>query len=836
MALSMSRKVKVNPGVIAPVVSENIQNCLLLSNQDKFTNHTIKEFSNANGVAKEFGTDSKEASFAKAYFAGYIGSTKNPEKLLIGENYSIQPRPASITSSFFTPEEKPYEELKQIGKTEFSPSIVISKTFSINDENRIFNLLKNIEISDAIGSSISSIIEDSKENIKEELKKIGKDGYNLGDFNLVFVVKNGDIYERVTVKVNGIDLSSIATLEEALTIIMNKLNEEITNNAKLGEDYFIDLILEENEEENNTVITLKTTNTGEKYDLVQVFSTIPVTAEHITNIADCLHLSDSFNPVKIHGSDEANVDFSITFSKKDQNEEVKATAVNLDFSTYESLQSQLDYLKEQINTIINGEGKLGANFNVTIEKNTGDNSNLNFIVKTVGTGEDYNIVDITSSGTNENVASILGFTSAEAIYYPGYTKMFGDFSIIFRTEENEIIATASNLDFSEFSNLDKQLEYLTTKINDVIKTTESLGAEYSVLIKKNELENNRYNISISTIYSGRKYKIIGVFSNIPLGGKKVDEILKLNSDAEVAPINIIGNDEFPLSSVLTKYSNDRSDWWTLAFATEANISMKQLVAQWVNDQNKGCKYVFIAQDNNELARTTNTNSNTFGYDIYTRGLKGTTVIFGDETHAGFVAGVAASIDYDKSNGTINFSGKRQNGLEITANSDIEADCLESNYYNYYGSYSSTNPKYKAFETGIVSGSDGQNWLDSLFNQIWLTNSLQIAMLNMLLDKNKIPFNNLGYTLISSACDNTINQAVYNGTIVKGVNLDVYQIAIVNESVGKDVSNDLYSYGYYLYIGDNTSADRAKRIAKNCMLFYCDGGAIQKIEFIANVLL
>lgn len=830
MVLSISRKVDVKPGVIAPAVTENIQNCLLLSNQDKFINHEILVYNSAKEVSDYFGTDSKEANFARTYFGGFVGAAKRPERLLIAQNYSLQARPASITSTFFTSTEEPNVELKNIGATEATPAIVVSS--SIYDERYLVDTLKNLMYPESRPSSIESAMFDSestqKQDIFQILNQIGQDDSNYGDFSIVFNVDDND----TTITAGQIDLSEAENLEDALSIIQDKINTAITA-SDLGEDFKVNLTIKNVSSNNDLYLfSISTQNAGSKYNITKVFSTVPS-----DNIATILKLSDEFEPEKEPGVDEVLGDFSISFDVSGVKK--TATTSNLDFSLKDNLEDQLSYLTTEINSAIESTPDLGAAYKVTIEKQVYDeddpDSEFAIVVKTNNTGSTY-IMDEISSTSKADVASILRLSNYyEPSFYPGSEKELGDFSIMFNVGYEKIIATAKNLDFSIYDELYEQLSYLTNELNKAISGTEKLGNDYLVDIKTNELQDGMYNVSVTTTNSGSIYSIDSVFSKIPLDGKRVDEILKLSLGIQPAPTIVDGIDQVQLSEVLDNYANSRSDWWTVS-TTESVSDVNMEISNWVNTTNNGCRYVFIAHDKNELANTTMNNSSTFGYTVYTSGLKGTSVIFGDETHAGFIAGLAASIDYSRKNGTLTFSGKRQDGLEMTANTDREANCLESNYYNYYGSYSSINSKYRFFETGIVSGSDGQNWLDSLFNQIWLLMNLQTSILNLLIDKNKIPFNNTGYSLISTACDDTINQAINNGIITTGVNLDAYQISIVNEAVGKDVSNDLYENGYYLYIGDNTIADRVKRNAKNCFLFYCDGGAIQKISFALNVLL
>lgn len=837
MVLSMNRKVDIKSGVIAPVVSENIQNCLLISNKnDIFANHEIKEFKDASSVAETFGRDSKEHNFAKTYFASFTGSVKKPEKLLVGENYSLQALPSKITSSFFEEGESPYDKLKSLGSIENTPAICVSEKTTIpiireeSIEEIIAEEIKNIGTESFRGSTVlSPIFEISKEELFASLSSIGRDEENKGDFSITFKMKDN---RELTATVSDINLSTAENLEQSIKFIENSINPKIVEKEELGENYQINIKIID-EEDNKFRVLLSTNNKGSDFNIINVFSTTPVSPSGIANI---LALSDGFNPEKTPGSDNDYGDFSISFKV---GEDIKtATAENLNFLNLNTLDEQLDFLKTKINEAISAADGLGDSYKVNITKNintVGDE--ITFIIQTQNSGSQYEITEVFSTAPqNRTVCDVLRFGEEyNNVFYPGSDREYGDLSIAFRINGETKICTAKNLDFTSFSDIEEQLDYLTIQVNNAIRNNEEVGSEYEVTFKWNSLDEGRHNLSVETNKFGSKYNIDFLYSTIPLEGEKVADIIRLSDNSNYYPTKQAGRDALSLSEILDEYVNKRNDWWTISI-TEFETNTANEIAKWVNEKNSVCRYVFIVHDNNSLASSTTANEDTFGYSIYTSGVKGTSVIYGDETHAGFVAGIAASIDYSKEEGSLTFSGKRQSGLTITADNDKMADCLESNYYNYYGSYSSYDPRYRCFETGVVSGDDGQNWLDSLYNKIWLTTSLQNAMFNLLLNKNRIPFNDDGYSLIATACTGPINQAISNGVISKGIKLDEFQISVITEILKKDISDNLYAYGYYLYIGDNLPESRLERIAKNYILFYCDGGSIQKIQFFANTLL
>lgn len=824
MPISIDRKVSVIPGVIAPVKNTNIQNCLLISdNNDIFSGEKFLEFTNSKDVSEKFGVASKEAKFAGVYFRGHETSTKIPEKLIIAENYALRSLPSSITSTNFSEEDETtiVDSLKKVGGNVAQPAIVVSLAMDSRAEEGLVNSLKDIG-APASNSYINSqqSLATEKEVFLTNLKTIA-----AGDFSIVFIKDESEVPATAT----DIDLSAVADLDGALAAIKTAINAKILENENLGADYQINLTVVDVGD--NFYFKLNSQNTGAQYKIDRVSSTIPEN----DNIASYLMLDDAHEPEKEYGKDQATGNFSITF---DVNSKQRiATAEGLNFYSYSTLEAQLNYLTNQINSAIDTTVDLGSGYEVTIEKQENSATDeFSIVVKTNRPGLKYNIVEISSTEPeNNDVAKILRLDEEyDPTFYPGSDKEFGDFSIMFTVGDEKVIATANNLDFSGYSTLEQQLNYLSTKLNEAIAVTEGLDRYYIVSIEANPSADEKFNISVTTINTGSKYTIDGVFSKIPIDGDRVDTILKLSDGSNPPPMKVPGIDNITLSEMLDKYSDYRNDWWTIATANEKTDSDRMEIARWVNEQNRGCRYVYICQDSAQIASTTVSNEDSFGFKIHSQGMAGTTVIYGDETHAAFVASVASTINFEAKNGVLTFSGRRQNGLKTTANSDSEANCLESNFYNYYGSYSNTNPKYNFFETGIVGGD--HIWLDSLFGHIWLDYSIQMDLLNLLIDKNKIPFNSSGYNLVANCSNGTINKAIDNGVIVAGVKLSPLQYTIVNEMVGKDISNELYFYGYYFYFTDVSSQDRLDRKHGTGILFYCDGGSIQKISLTLNVLL
>jgi len=273
--------------------------------------------------------------------------------------------------------------------------------------------------------------------------------------------------------------------------------------------------------------------------------------------------------------------------------------------------------------------------------------------------------------------------------------------------------------------------------------------------------------------------------------------------------------------------------FTILFASSnPDIATMQSLAQWQAKQNH--KYLFVAWDNNSEAANPDA-TGTFGQWIQTNTYN-VPVCYNNPKVAAFVMNIAASINWNAVNGRTAFAFKSMEGLEATVSTLREANALLSNGYSYYGAYAADGPanNYNFFYDGKLAGE--YKWLDSYVNQIFLNAQLRIAMIDLLRGINTLPYNEEGKTQIRSAAQDPIDQGLYNGSIRTGIELSESQKIQIQSIVRFDISNELYTKGYYLYVGDSTAQTRGERQSPPIYFFYCDGGSIQRITIPSYVIL
>lgn len=265
------------------------------------------------------------------------------------------------------------------------------------------------------------------------------------------------------------------------------------------------------------------------------------------------------------------------------------------------------------------------------------------------------------------------------------------------------------------------------------------------------------------------------------------------------------------------------DWALFTTLWEPTLDEKKAFAMWANGKNFRFAYVCYDSDPNakNAANTTN-----FGAWLKANSVQSVVPFYGDVTHAAFVLGFAASLDFTRRNGRTTLAFRYQGGLVPSVTNSSDAAALKKNGYNFYGSYASAKETFNFAYGGSISGS--WKWLDTFLNQIWLNANMQLAMVNLLMGVGSIPYNTEGYSLIESALLDPITAAKNFGAIRTGVALSTSQKAQIQYALGKDVSATIYAKGWYLQIDDATAAVRADRASPTMTLYYADGGSVQAL--------
>lgn len=210
------------------------------------------------------------------------------------------------------------------------------------------------------------------------------------------------------------------------------------------------------------------------------------------------------------------------------------------------------------------------------------------------------------------------------------------------------------------------------------------------------------------------------------------------------------------------------------------------------------------------------------------------LIYGSHDYAAFILGLVASIAWQRTNGTITAAFKSQSGLAARVNDESTAALLESKNCNYFGNFSTRNADFVFLYPGCLAASD-YGYIDPYINSIWLNNRLQVALMDGLRGSGRVPYNTRGYTMVAAWLLDPVNEARNNAAIEAGVQLSERQKSELINEAGLDISQELWTQGYYLQVLDPGASARAQRSSPLISLWYTYGGAVQKIEVASSAL-
>lgn len=288
------------------------------------------------------------------------------------------------------------------------------------------------------------------------------------------------------------------------------------------------------------------------------------------------------------------------------------------------------------------------------------------------------------------------------------------------------------------------------------------------------------------------------------------------------------------SDVIARVLEHSQNWVTFTFSepsdtADGGSTIGETASAWAA-QNYG--FVYVGYSDNEALATAESDT-----DIISKMAvnDNTAFVYGDTKYAAFLMGSIASVDWNRENGAITYAFKSGVGLAATVTTEVMANFLENRNTNFYGNYATRNAEFDFFYPGRLLNSN-YVFIDPLINSIWLNNALQVAIMNGLTIAPRVPYTDGGYARIRSWMMGPINRARTNGTIEAGVNLSDAQKAEVMAEAGMDISEELFTAGYFLQIVDPGAQARVNRETPVISLWYTYGGAVQRITVASTAIL
>jgi hypothetical protein len=296
------------------------------------------------------------------------------------------------------------------------------------------------------------------------------------------------------------------------------------------------------------------------------------------------------------------------------------------------------------------------------------------------------------------------------------------------------------------------------------------------------------------------------------------------------------------AAFMNALTNTFTNWATFTTTFDpdggSGFANKQLFSTWTTGTNK--RYAYSAWDTDPNAASTLPALSSYGYWLQTNEPDGTvphwSPVAADALNlAVFWMGMVASINFDQVGGRITFSSKAQAGLtpgvtDQTSFTNLAGNPQSSgsfgNDYNVYAAIATANATFQNYQRSTISGTF--EWSDGYVNAIWLTNTMQVALVSLMAEVNRIPIDAAGAGMIRTALLPTILQGLDFGAYDVGVVLSGTQIASVNASAGFDIATPLTNNGWFLLVRPATAAIRQNRGPWQVVFYYTDAGAVQSL--------
>ena len=299
-------------------------------------------------------------------------------------------------------------------------------------------------------------------------------------------------------------------------------------------------------------------------------------------------------------------------------------------------------------------------------------------------------------------------------------------------------------------------------------------------------------------------------------------------------------------NTLTNTFTNWATFTTLFNPDNSGFSNKQAFAQWTDGTNG--RFCYSAWDIDATAGATLPASSSFGFWLQQNAPEGTVPNWApDATNAmelaTFFMGATASIDFDQVGGRITYAGKGSGQLTptVTDNTTFEnlagnpqAEGSFGNGYNCYAAIATANANFQWYQRSTISGTF--TWADVYVNAIWLTNTMQVALMDLIGEVNRIPINAAGAGMIRTALMPTILQAGDFGAYDAGFTLSGSQVASVNAAAGFDIATPLANNGWFLFIRPATASVRENRGPWQIVFYFTDAGAVQSLNLSTVALI
>ena len=158
--------------------------------------------------------------------------------------------------------------------------------------------------------------------------------------------------------------------------------------------------------------------------------------------------------------------------------------------------------------------------------------------------------------------------------------------------------------------------------------------------------------------------------------------------------------------------------------------------------------------------------------------------------------MGATTNYNAVNGTISPMFKQFPNDKPSIEDDATANLLDPVNVNYLGLTQQAGKGISFYQRGYTQ--DGTD-IAVLFNEIWLKDAITTQAFNLFLALNKVPANEDGVSLLTTALTSIFDEAKTNGVISVGKTLTTTQKAYIDQITGETESWRTVQENGYIFI-------------------------------------
>jgi hypothetical protein len=195
--------------------------------------------------------------------------------------------------------------------------------------------------------------------------------------------------------------------------------------------------------------------------------------------------------------------------------------------------------------------------------------------------------------------------------------------------------------------------------------------------------------------------------------------------------------------------------------------------------------------------------------------------------------ILAATDYTRRAATQNFMFQQLPGLTAKVSTTDASDEYDAYRVNYYGNTQTAGQQINFYQRGVMTGpANSPVDLNTYANEMWLKDRAASALMSLLLSLPRIPANVEGRGQILAILQDSIDAALFNGTISVGRTLTAVQRLYVSTLTGDpDAWRQVEAIGYWVdaAIQSYETVDGRTEYKAVYTLVYAKDDAVRKVE-------